>query len=83
MYLDRKTSCDRIAYCSLCVGELNLFAGYFGDLIKNETCKTTQEFIQSKIIDVSKEKIFDQSKWVSQIAYDLDFKYPRHFSPSV
>jgi AraC-like DNA-binding protein len=62
------------------VGELNLFAGYFGDLIKNETCKTTQEFIQSKMIDVSKEKIFDQSKSVSQIAYDLDFKYPRHFS---
>jgi YesN/AraC family two-component response regulator len=48
--------------------ELNLSAGYFGDLIKKETGKTAQEYIQSKIIDVAKEKIFDQSKSVNQIA---------------
>jgi AraC family transcriptional regulator, transcriptional activator of pobA len=66
-----------VAYCA---GELNLSAGYFGDLIKKETGKTAQEYIQSKVIDVAKEKIFDQSKSVSQIAYDLGFKYPQHFT---
>src|SRR5687767_3848790 len=60
--------------------ELNLSASYFGDLIKKETGKTAQEYIQSKLIDVAKEKIFDQSKSVSQIAYELGFKYPQHFT---
>ena len=63
-----------------CAGELNLSPGYFGDLIKKETGKTAQEFIQSKVIDVAKEKIFDQSKSVSQVAAELGFKYPQHFT---
>ncbi|MBS1573862.1 MAG: helix-turn-helix transcriptional regulator [Bacteroidetes bacterium] len=63
-----------------CADELNLSANYFGDLIKKETGKTAHEYIQSKIIDVAKERIFDQSKSVNQIAYELGFKYPQHFS---
>jgi AraC family transcriptional regulator, transcriptional activator of pobA len=63
-----------------CAGELNLSANYFGDLIKKETGKTAQEYIQAKLIDVAKEKIFDQTKSVSQIAYELGFKYPQHFT---
>jgi len=59
---------------------LNLSASYFGDLIKKETGKTAQESIQSKIIELAKEKIFDHSKSVSEIAYELGFKYPQHFT---
>ena len=66
-----------VAYCA---SELNLSASYFGDLIKKETGKTAQEYIRSKLIDVAKEKIFDHSKSVNQIAYELGFKYPQHFS---
>jgi AraC-like DNA-binding protein len=66
-----------VAYCA---GELNLSPGYFGDLIKKETGKTAQEYVQSKLIDAAKERIFDQSKSVSQIAYELGFKYPQHFT---
>ena len=55
-------------------------SSYFGDLIKKETGKTAQEYIQAKVIDVAKERIFDQSKSVSEIAYDLGFKYPQHFT---
>jgi AraC-like DNA-binding protein len=65
-----------VAYCA---GELSLSANYFGDLIKKETGKTAQEYIQSKVIDVAKERIFDQNKSISQIAYELGFKYPQHF----
>src|SRR5215210_4809625 len=66
-----------VAYCA---SVLNLSASYFGDLIKKETGKTAQDYIQAKIIDVAKERIFDQSKSVSQIAYELGFKYPQHFT---
>lgn len=63
-----------------CAGELNLSANYFGDLIKKETGKSAYEFIQLKLIDVAKERIFDRKKSMSEIAYGLGFKYPQHFS---
>lgn len=63
-----------------CAEQLNLSANYFGDLIKKETGRSAQEYIQSKIIDLAKEKIFDPAKSVSEIAYELGFKYPQHFS---
>ena len=65
---------------SYCANELHLSASYFGDLIKKETGKTAHEYIQAKVIDVAKERIFDQSKSVNQIAFELGFKYPQHFS---
>lgn len=61
-------------------GELNLSANYFGDLIKKETGKSAQEYIQSKIIEVAKEKILTGDKTVNEISYELGFKYPQHFS---
>lgn len=66
-----------VAYCA---GELNLSANYFGDLVKKETGKTAQEYIQLKLIAVAKEKIFDSEKTVNQVALELGFKYPQHFS---
>lgn len=66
-----------VAYCA---GELNLSPNYFGDLIKKETGKSAHEYIQLKLIEVAKERIFDVSKSVSEIAYALGFKYPQHFT---
>ncbi len=66
-----------VAYCA---DQLNLSPNYFGDLVKKETGKTAQEYIQSKLMDMAKEKIFDPNKTVSQIAYELGFKYPQHFT---
>ncbi|MFZ6025231.1 MAG: helix-turn-helix domain-containing protein [Bacteroidota bacterium] len=61
-------------------GELHLSANYFGDLIKKETGKTAQEYIQEKIIDLAKERIFDIDKSIAEVAYHLGFKYPQHFT---
>ena len=66
-----------VAYCAK---ELNLSPNYFGDLVKKETGKTAQEYIQVKLIETAKEKLFDQSKTISQIADELGFKYPQHFA---
>lgn len=65
---------------SYCAEELHLSANYFGDLIKKETGKTAKEYIQNKIIDVAKTKTFDSDKSVNEIAYELGFKYPQHFT---
>lgn len=73
----KTTGLPSVAYCA---AELNLSANYFGDLIKKETGKSAQEYIQSKVIDVAKERIFDLGKSISEVAYDLGFKYPQHFS---
>ncbi|MBD3748613.1 MAG: AraC family transcriptional regulator [Sphingobacteriales bacterium] len=60
--------------------ELHLSANYFGDLIKKETGISAQEYIQSKIVQLAKERIFDMNKSISEIAYDLGFKYPQHLT---
>ncbi len=58
----------------------HLSANYFGDLIKKETGKSAKEYIQNKIIDLAKNKTFDADKTISEIAFELGFKYPQHFS---
>lgn len=63
-----------------CAEELHLSSNYFGDLVKKETGKSAQEYIQSKVIDVAKEMIFDYDKSISEVAYELGFKYPQHFT---
>ena len=57
-----------------------LSPNYFGDLIKKETGRTAQEHIQMKLIDLAKERVFDTGKSISEIAYELGFKYPQHFT---
>ena len=63
-----------------CAGKLHLSPNYFGDLIKKETGRTAQEHIQMKLIDLAKERVFDTGKSISEIAYELGFKYPQHFT---
>lgn len=63
-----------------CADQLHLSANYFGDLIKKETGKSAQEHIQLKLMEIAKERIFDTSRSISEIAYELGFKHPQHFS---
>lgn len=65
---------------AFCAERLHLSANYFGDLVKKETGKTAQEYIQFKLLEAAKERIFDRTKTVNEIAYELGFKYPQHFS---
>jgi AraC family transcriptional activator of pobA len=66
-----------VAYCA---DQLHLSPKYFGDLVKKETGQSAQEQIQTKLIDVAKERMFDASKSISEIAYEMGFKYPQHFT---
>lgn len=63
-----------------CASELCLSAGYFGDLIKKETGKSAQTYIQLKVMDMAKDHLMDKEKSISQISYELGFQYPQHFT---
>lgn len=63
-----------------CAESLNLSTNYFGDLIKKKTGLSAQELIQTKLIDIAKEKVFDPEKSIGEVAYELGFKYPQHFT---
>jgi AraC-like DNA-binding protein len=60
--------------------ELHLSANYFGDLIKKETGQSAKDYIQNKTIEVAKNMVFEGDKTVNEIAYELGFKYPQHFT---
>ena len=60
--------------------ELHLSANYFGDLIKKETGQSAKEYVQGKIIEVAKNKVFESDKTVNEIAFEMGFKYPQHFT---
>jgi AraC-like DNA-binding protein len=49
-------------------------------LVRKETGMSPLELIQSKLIDIDKEWIFDMDKFIAEIGYVLGFKYPQHFT---
>lgn len=59
---------------------LQLSANHFGERIKKELGISAQEYIQIKIVEMAKEALLQMSKSISQIAYNLGFPYPQHFS---
>lgn len=65
---------------SWCAEQLFLSPNYFGDLIKKVTGNTALDYIQCKLIDEAKERIFDHSKTINDIAAGLGFKYQQHFT---
>lgn len=77
--LSRRHAALLIAHVAMDILALRVLH-YFGDLVKKETGKTAQEYIQTKVIDLAKESIFDPHKSISEIAYELGFKYPQHFT---
>lgn len=60
--------------------QISLSTNYFGDLIKKETGKTAMEYIQLQMMALAKQKLLGASKTINEIAYELGFKYPAHFT---
>ena len=71
---------DGLPTVRYCAEQLCLSPNYFGDLIKKETGKTAQEYIRIKLVEAAKNRILDPGKTISQVAYELGFQYPQHFS---
>ncbi len=64
----------------MCATEACLSPNYFGDVIKKELGKTAKEYIQLYVVDRAKELIAENELNVSEIAYELGFKYPHHLT---
>jgi len=63
-----------------CADKLCLSANYLSDLLKKETGVSALKHIQQKMLDIAKERVFDVTKSISEISYELGFPYPQHFS---
>ncbi len=79
-FMDGSTEHEGLPTVKYFADKVFLSPNYFGDLIKKETGKTAQEYIQNKIIDLSKEMIVGTNQTISQIAYGLGFQYSQHFN---
>lgn len=55
-------------------------AGYLSDLLKVETGRSAKDHIYEHIIDRAKNLLLSSDASVSEVAYDLGFEYPQHFS---
>lgn len=75
-----RLSAEGLPTVKWCASELCLSPNYFGDLIKKETGRTAKEHIQMRIIALAKERLFSHDRSISQIAYELGFQYPQHFT---
>jgi len=65
---------------SYCAKELNLSPNYFGDLVKKESGVSALDYIRTAVINRAKDKILESNKSVSDVAYELGFRYPQHFT---
>ncbi|HVU94595.1 MAG TPA: helix-turn-helix transcriptional regulator [Puia sp.] len=63
-----------------CAEQLHLSPSYFGDLIKKETGSTALDYIQNRTIDEARTRLFDTTRSINDIAFDLGFKYQQHFT---
>jgi AraC-like DNA-binding protein len=59
---------------------LHLSPNYLSDLLNKHTGKTTQEHIHLRLVEKAKSLLWDTSKSISEIAYDLGFEHPSHFT---
>lgn len=57
-----------------------LSPNYFGDLIKKETGRSAQEYIQFRLAERAKDLLMNTSLSISEVGYRLGFSYPQHFN---
>ncbi|MDO4159038.1 MAG: helix-turn-helix domain-containing protein [Prevotellaceae bacterium] len=63
-----------------CADKLCLSPNYFSDLVRKETGESALKHIQSRILDVAKERVFNTDMSLTEISDALGFPYPQHFS---
>ncbi len=65
---------------SWCAAQFNLTPNYFGSLVRREMQISAHEYIQGKVIDAAKRLLTSTRMPVGEIAEELGFSYPNHFT---
>lgn len=59
--------------------KLCMTPNYFSDMFKKTTGENASNFIRNHIIRIAKNRLVSMGN-ISQVAYDMGFEYPQHFS---
>ncbi|MCM1518666.1 MAG: helix-turn-helix domain-containing protein [Pseudoflavonifractor sp.] len=70
---------DGIPTVKYVADKLCMSPNYFSDMLKKSTGETASNFIREHIIRRAKNQLMSSCN-VAQVAYDLGFEYPQHFS---
>lgn len=80
-YFDSRRQIEEgIPSVQFCAGEMCLSPNYFGDLVKRETGRTATDYIRNYIISRAKILLAEGEMNVSEIAYEMGFRYPHHLT---
>ncbi len=79
-YQGGKQLTDGVPTVTWCGKQLSMSSNYLSDLLRKETGKNAQEHIHDFVINRAKDRLLGTTDPLSQIAYDLGFEYPQHFS---
>ena len=79
-YFVARHSTDGLPTVKYFADKLNFSPDYLSCLVKKETGRNIQEHIHYKLMEVAKDCLCFNDKSISQIAYELGFEYPQHFS---
>ena len=63
-----------------CGEQFNMSSNYLSDVLKKETGKSAKDHIYAFVVNRAKNKLLGTTESISEIAYDLGFDYPQHFS---
>jgi AraC-like DNA-binding protein len=63
-----------------CGEQLNMSPNYLSDVLKKETGKSAKDHIITFVVNKAKNQLLGSTNSVSEIAYNLGFEYPQHFS---
>lgn len=63
-----------------CASELNVTPAYLSDAIKRDTGQSPQALIHAYLVEVASARLRETELSVSEIAYELGFSYPNHFT---
>ena len=63
-----------------CGEAMNMSGSYLSDLLKVETGSSAKEHIYSYLIEMAKTDLLNSNASISEIAFNLGFDYPQHFS---
>jgi AraC-like DNA-binding protein len=84
-YLERYFSSNELAEKGIpsitqCGEALNMSGPYLSELLKLETGRSAKDHIHAYLIEKAKTSLLKSKEPISEIAFNLGFEYPQHFS---